>query len=113
MPSPWLVPIKAHVSPQKKAELQELAARTNISLSTLIRRLIAGRQPPDLTQQQDSMELVKLRADLARLGNLFKMALDNEEFHITFSNRGRNAQDLMEEISATKDLVNQAIKKRL
>lgn len=98
-----LVLMKIYITPEEKAHLQELAKRTEVSLSDLGRRLLVGRPVPDQQSKKDLMELLKCNADLARLGNLFKMALDNEEFVITSQNRGQNTDDLIKEIKTTQD----------
>lgn len=98
-----LVLMKIYVTPEEKKELQELAKRTEVSLSDLGRRLLVGRPVPDQQSKKDLIALIKCNADLARLGNLFKMALDNEEFVITSHNRGQNTDDLIKEIKITQD----------
>lgn len=74
-----LVPAKFALPPAEKAELEALAGRTGKSFSELIRALVAGRQPITAASKHLQVrDLLKVNADLARLGNLLKMILDDE-----------------------------------
>jgi hypothetical protein len=66
-------------SPEEKERLDALADQLRLKKSELIRRLVAGQRLPDpeaLAGWQHIRDLMKINADLARLGNLFKLALD-------------------------------------
>lgn len=69
----------------REAELEELrgaAAFSSISISDVARRAIVaylGLSPPDIRRADQAAAIVELglaRADLARLGNLTKLAID-------------------------------------
>ena len=93
-----LVLAKIYMDPDQKAELMDLAKRTGIPFSELGRRLLAGRRIPNQESKKDLLKLLECNADLARLGNLLKLALDNEEFEKTQYNKGLNTEELLQDI---------------
>lgn len=64
--------------PHEKAEVNALAAQARITTSELVRRLVLGKKLPDTHRHEAVLELVKVNADLARLGNLLRMAYTDE-----------------------------------
>ena len=64
--------------PEEKEHLALLAQRAHISTSELVRRLATGAKLPDPSRYDAIMAIVRTNADLARLGNLLKMALDDK-----------------------------------
>lgn len=72
--------IKAYVTTEEKNEISGLAKQARVTVSELVRRLVTGRSLPDSRRHEAVIELVKINADLARLGNLLRMALDNKDF---------------------------------
>lgn len=72
--------IKAYVTIVEKQEVTALANQARITVSELVRRLVLGQKLPDTNRHLDVIELVRVNADLARLGNLLRMALTDEEF---------------------------------
>lgn len=94
---------KFYPTPADKAELMELAARTGQSFSELICRLVAGRRPMAADDRHLLVrDLLKINADLARLGNLLKMALDDDDFVLP---AGMDFRGLYASIRATQDLL--------
>jgi hypothetical protein len=72
------VRIEAYVTPAERDRLRALAARLHISLSDLIHRSALGARLPDASRHETVRELVRINADLARLGNLLKLGIDEE-----------------------------------
>jgi hypothetical protein len=70
----------AWLLPEEKNEVCTLAKQTHLTVSELMRRLVTGRKLPDTQHHEGILNLMKINADLARLGNLFKMAIDDKEF---------------------------------
>jgi hypothetical protein len=71
--------IKTYLNDDERDQLDQLATQTQLSRSELLRRLIVGQRlpnPEQLAGWQHIRDLLKINADLARLGNLFKLALD-------------------------------------
>jgi len=92
----------AWLLPEEKNEIVALAKQTHLSVSELIRRLITGQKLPDAQHHEAVLNLMKLNADLARLGNLFKMAIDDEDFRLpenwdleSLRNRIRDTQSIL------------------
>jgi transcriptional regulator with XRE-family HTH domain len=71
--------IKTYLNDAERARLDALAEKTRLSRSELLRRLILGTPLPDpaaIAGWENIRALMAINADLARLGNLFKLALD-------------------------------------
>lgn len=67
--------ITVYLSPEEHAEISESAARAGISLSRFAKLVCTGMAVPTLEHKQAVQEIVKARADLGRLGGLFKQAI--------------------------------------
>lgn len=72
--------LKAYLFPEEMNQLREMAGRMHLTVSELVRRLVLGRSLPDSAGHEAVKELSRINADLARLGNLFRMALSDPEF---------------------------------
>ena len=73
---------KSYLAESERQELARLCDQTGLSQSELIRRLIVGAKlpsPQDRAGWEDIKEILSVNADIARLGNLFKLALDEEQ----------------------------------
>ncbi len=77
------VAMRLYISPDDKKMVQNNATKVCLSASEYIRRVITGTKLPVLGNAKTVTDLLKVNADLARLGNLLKMALDNENPEIT------------------------------
>lgn len=78
MPS-TLHQVKTYLSDDERARLDALAAQTRLSRSEILRRLILGQHLPDPGRAagwEHIRDLMAANADLARLGNLLKLVLD-------------------------------------
>ena len=65
--------------PEQRRRLDQLTVQLRIGRSELVRRLIANARLPDASAfaaAEGIRDLLKVNADLARLGNLFRMAID-------------------------------------
>ncbi len=72
-------PAKTYLDDAEAARLKELAARTHLSQAEVLRRLLMAQPLPaaDSLAGWDAIrDLMRVNADQARLGNLFKLALD-------------------------------------
>jgi len=70
--------ITLYLLPEEKKFIDEHAARLNVSSNEFIRASIRGQKFPSYVDQESIRELVKLRADLGRLGGLLKLWLTND-----------------------------------
>lgn len=81
MPAKNRVLIGSWMTPEEKREVTGLAQQVRLTTSELVRRLVIGRRLPDTGHYEAVIALVKINADLARLGNLLRMALDDPDFN--------------------------------
>jgi hypothetical protein len=67
--------VKAYLSPAEYVRVSDLASRSNLSKSELVRRLCLGREIQSRVDQRAVLALLKSNADLGRLGGLLKQHL--------------------------------------
>ena len=67
--------LPVYLTDEEHALMSEYAARARISLSTFAKRVCIGSPVPSLEHKQAIQEIIKARADLGRLGGLFKQAI--------------------------------------
>lgn len=75
MPSKNRKAIKSYLLPNEYKEIEALAQKTGLSVSTFVKKVCLAQPVHSLEQQEFRLELLKLRADLGRLGGLLKMSL--------------------------------------
>lgn len=71
--------IETYLNDEEKRRLDELCEQVRLSRSELLKRLLMNSKLPnaaDFAAWQGIRDLLKVNADQARLGNLFKLALD-------------------------------------
>ncbi|AJD50297.1 Ribbon-helix-helix protein, copG family [Thalassospira xiamenensis M-5 = DSM 17429] len=71
--------IKTYLNDEEKTRIDQLAHQLRLSRSELLKRLLMNTKLPsasDFAAWQGIRDLLKVNADMARLGNLFKLALD-------------------------------------
>jgi len=75
--------IKAHVTAGESEEVAAQARRLGMTVSNYIRNVMVNfRLPDNAINARAIRDLYKVNADLARLGNLLKMAMDDEDFPV-------------------------------
>lgn len=99
--------VKFYPTPDERDELAALARQTNVSMSELVRRLVTGRPLPASDRHHAVRDLLKINADLARLGNLFKLALDEDEYVLP---DGMDLNDLYARIRDTQNLLKSKVR---
>ncbi len=67
--------IKAYVTPEELSSIVASTERAGLSLSEFIRRVCLGARIESREDQQARRELLKVNADLGRLGGLLKQTL--------------------------------------
>ena len=67
--------MKVYLSEQEYNAVLESSQKAGLSLSEFVRRVTQGARIQSLESQQAIRDLMKVNADLARLGGLFKQAL--------------------------------------
>lgn len=71
--------IKTYLNDEEKKRIDQLTHQMRLSRSELLKRLLMNTKLPsasDFAAWQGIRDLLKVNADQARLGNLFKLALD-------------------------------------
>lgn len=68
------------VSEDEKKLIEENAKRTGYGVSVYLRNLGLGHEPTSKIDQKSVLDLLKVNADLARLGGLLKLWLSQEGF---------------------------------
>tara|TARA_R110000868_G_scaffold324030_2_gene584942 strand:- start:1830 stop:2213 length:384 start_codon:yes stop_codon:yes gene_type:complete len=99
---------KSYLTEVERERLSVLSAQTGLSASELIRRLIMGVPLPSPEARAgwaNIQHLLQLNADLARLGNLFKMALDDKEE----SDLDARLDRIAAEIETTKGIIRDVV----
>lgn len=75
--------IKAHITPSEREALNERAHRLGMTLSDYTRNVMVNfKLPNSAINARAIIELIKINADLARLGNLLKMAMNDDDFPV-------------------------------
>lgn len=67
------------VSPEEKAQLQQQAAACSLSVGAYLRNVGLGTQIQSTLDAQAIGELLKINADLGRLGGLLKLWLTDDD----------------------------------
>ena len=71
--------IKVYLDPDEKRRIEENAKGAGISLSAYARTLALGNTPVTKVELDEISNVMKVHADLGRLGGLLKMTLTNDE----------------------------------
>ena len=72
-------PIRVWVTPDEKAGIEEMARSTGNSTSAFLRKVGLGCEVRSILDYSRAQELVKVNADLGRLGGLLKLWLTNDK----------------------------------
>jgi len=67
--------LKVYLAPEELESILANADKTGLSLSTFAKRVCLGSPVPSLENQQAVRDMLKINADLGRLGGLFKLYL--------------------------------------
>ena len=94
-----------HTSPRMN-DKKSRPWRARLTVSNLIRRLVLGQKLPDVHRHEAVIELVKINADQARLGNLLRMAIDDPDFIVEET----SLEDLFDNIRETQNILKTKIK---
>ena len=101
MPSPNKIALKAYLTPEEYREVRRLAGQARLSVSKFVKLSCLGREIKSLTDQKALLDLMKVNADLSRLGGLLKLALGEK----ALDQKRKEANLLLESISETKRLL--------
>ena len=90
--------LTVHLSPEEHAAITSSATRAGLSLSTFAKRVCSGMPVPSLEHTLAVKDMLRINADLARLGGLFKLALSEK----SEGNDRFMLQKLLRDIEATQ-----------
>ncbi len=93
---------------EEKQQVQALADQMRLSMSELMRRLVLGQPLPNadtFVSAQAITDLLKVNADLARLGNLLKLAIGEGPDMATAAKMNRLLEDTSSTQAELKTLV--------
>jgi hypothetical protein len=104
--------IQVRATPQEKAELKSRASEFGVSVGELCRRAIFSSVPKSLADQNAIHELAVLRADLGRMGGLFKgWLVGSFSQPVPTLKTSGDVIRLLREIEAAQKLVVEAVNK--
>lgn len=104
--------IQVRCSPEEKAQLRARAEAFGVSMGELCRETIFRTKPNSKTDQQAIAELVETRADLGRLGGLFRGWLGGEAFpNAPMAPDNKPVRELLHDIETAEKTVLAAVKK--
>lgn len=107
MPAKNRVLVGGWVTPEEKQEVTALARQVHLTTSELVRRLVTGQKLPDAARHKAVIALGKINADLARLGNLILMAMNDADFRPP---AGVDLQTLLNDVRDTQVVLKTKIK---
>jgi len=102
-------PIKVWVFDDEKIEIVSNAKKHNLSASAFLRNLGLNIDIDSVLDHQAILDLVKLNADLGRLGGLLKLWLTNDEKTKNFSKNTIN--ELLNKINVIQNELYERVKK--
>lgn len=105
-----LAPIKVYCNFEQRALIQSLAARCDMSLSTFMLKIATSKNPLHEKKEHEELKnLLKINADLGRLGGLLKLWLSSSDRRSQLVGKGA-LHNLLGEISGTQCALLDAIK---
>ena len=72
-------PIRVWVTPEEKEGIEQIAGATGNSTSAFLRKVGLGYEVRSILDYRRAQDLVKVNADLGRLGGLIKLWLTNDK----------------------------------
>ena len=68
--------LRAYVTSLEHDYIKKAAGQAKISISKFVRQVCLANEPKSKVDQEAVLALLRVNQDLARLGNLFKLAVD-------------------------------------
>lgn len=102
---------KVSYTTEEYEQVKAQAAQVKLNVSEFLRRLSLGHHVPDpfdFAVGDAMLELLNLRADLARSGNLLKLALDVGDEDLPIPTIAR-IENLVSEIRRTQDIIREKV----
>jgi hypothetical protein len=108
--------MKSYVTGKEHDRITELAAQCGLSVSELVRRVVLGQEVNTKVDKEAFLSLLKVNADLGRLGGLLKLALTEDVPKIASRKQIRellhNIEDRQEEMRQLIKVTEKAVLNR-
>ena len=101
-------PIKVYCLPEERQRIERNAARVGLTLSSYLLTLGQGYEPRGVVDGEKIEELMRINADLGRLGGLLKLWLTNDERTARFGDATIRA--LLSKIEDTQGAMKEAVR---
>ena len=107
MPCPDKKTVRSYLTPDEHEKVSQMAAAAGLSVSTFMRKVCLGHEVKTFEHEEFKLELIKIRADLGRVGGLLKLALGlgNQGHGLNVS----KINSLMNEISTLRRSLSEAV----
>ena len=86
--------IKAYVTDEEHLQVSEQAARAQLTVSTYVKRVCLGYEIKSRVEQKAILELIKIKAELGKIGGLLKHALGEKRLE-----RSTQVNQLLDELN--------------
>ena len=108
--------MKSYMTEAERDRIAALAAQCGLSVSEFMRRVVLGQEINSKVDKEAFLDLLKVNADLGRLGGLFKLALTENPRKVTSHREVRRIlheiEDRQEELRQLIRLTEQAVLNR-
>lgn len=108
--------VKTYLNKKEKAQLDSQCDQMKLTASELLRRLVTNQKLPsakDFAASEGILDLLRVNADQARLGNLLKMMLDepiSEDLHRRFDKLIEDLRQSQDELKNTVKMIDEQIR---
>lgn len=75
MPCPNKIALRAYLAPEEYRVVRARAGQARLSVSAYVKAVCLGHEVKSTADQEAILELLRLKADLGRVGGLLKMGL--------------------------------------
>ncbi|MEK6747126.1 MAG: conjugal transfer transcriptional regulator TraJ [Pseudomonadota bacterium] len=103
--------LRVPVLPSETTKIKQNAADCGLSVAAYLRSVGLQYKPKGILDYKAVGELVKVNADLGRLGGLLKMWLSNDERLGVFNKESLEINELLQEIQLTQSLLLETARK--
>jgi hypothetical protein len=104
MSCPTKIALRAYLTPEEHQVVKVKADQARLSVSAYIKAVCLGHELKSTVDQEAILDLLKLRADLGRLGGLLKLGLSENSLDRHRTNR------LLADLEAIRKLIEDKVK---
>lgn len=101
-------PIKVYCLPEEKKEINRTASDCGLSCSAYMRKLGLAYEPASIIDNKQTQELLKVNADLGRLGGLLKLWLSDDKKAAGY--KRSDIINTLDQIRTTQDEIRNIVK---